>query len=212
MPASPQTHPDTDPLATRDTGHPEGTHPVVTINRMLGRVETAMLVISCILIGAMLVMVATDAVSRYLFNAPLRFTYDVVTMYLMPGAMFFAISHTLRLGGHVNVDLFIDVMPARLSRTLLGLGLLATVPIALVIAYRVGILAHESYVTGDAAVGLYRWPHWISEIIVPVTFGMLALRMTLLGVANLMAAVGQDPRLVAVISPSRIDISEEAVE
>ena len=178
---------------------------------VLSRIEALMLAATCVLVVIIMVMVSADAISRYIFNKPLQFTYDLVTMYFLPGGMFFALSFTLRRGGHINVDLFSSALPRAVSRLALGVSFLASAIFVTIIVYRVAVQAEESWRLGEATVGLYAWPTWVGEAIVPIAFTVLLLRILYMGFANITAAFIHDEALELAITPSREVQQEEAL-
>lgn len=178
------------------------------IDTALSRVEGVMLSVTCLLIIVIMILASADALSRYAMNKPLQFTYDLVTMYFLPGAMFFALSFTLRKGGHINVDLISSMMPRPLARLVLGVSFLISAIFIAIIVYRVALQAQESWHLGEATVGIYAWPTWVGEVIVPISFTVLLLRILHLGFGNIAAVFIEDEALEQAIMPSR-DIKEE---
>ena len=61
--------------------------------------------IGCAMLFALMLVVVGDVSLRYLFNAPLQWSYEVISSYLMPGLFFMAVSHTLKANAHVAVDI-----------------------------------------------------------------------------------------------------------
>lgn len=181
------------------------------IDSVLSRIEIVMLAVTCVLVVVIMVMVSTDAVSRYVLNKPLQFTYDLVTMYFLPGAMFAALSFTLRRGGHISVDLFSSALPRGIARLTMGLSFLVSAVFVAIIVYRVALQAKESWRLGEATVGLYAWPTWAGEAIVPVAFSVLLLRILYMGFANIAAVFIHDEALENAITPSREVQQEEAL-
>ncbi|HEY8710166.1 MAG TPA: TRAP transporter small permease subunit, partial [Burkholderiaceae bacterium] len=66
--------------------------------------DAVLMAIGGVMLLLMLLAVA-DVALRYLFNAPLSWSYEMVSSYLMPGLFFLAVSHTLKAHGHVAVDI-----------------------------------------------------------------------------------------------------------
>lgn len=188
-----------------------GARLLVAVDRLLSRLEIALLAVGCVLIVGVMLLVAADALARYAFDSPIGFTFDLVSMYLMPATLFFALAFTLRRGGHVNVDLFVDFVPTRARHLLVGLLVTAALPIVYLIVSEGAAKTYAAWAAGDVTTGVYEWPIWLSEIIVPIGFSLLAARMTHVAIANIYAAVTDDHSAAIPISPPRNAVSEDAV-
>ncbi|WP_028035502.1 TRAP transporter small permease [Chelativorans sp. J32] len=125
--------------------------------------------------------------------------------------MYFALSYTLRKGVHINVDLISSMLPRNVTNLALGLCYLMAAALVALIIWRVSILTHEAWVTGEATVGLYAWPMWLSTAIVPVAFSILMLRILYLAAAYMITIVIQHPALEAIIAAMREIGEEEAL-
>ncbi len=79
---------------------------------LLKRLVTWVSWVSCFAFGAILVIVVINVVGRFLFNAPILGTLEMVEMSMVLG-VFFALSYTATHGGHVDVDLVVSHLPKR---------------------------------------------------------------------------------------------------
>ncbi|MEX0758012.1 MAG: TRAP transporter small permease, partial [Tistlia sp.] len=100
--------------------------------------STLLLRISLLLLAALVAVNAVEVVARYLLSEPTIWAYDLAT--LLNGALFMlGLAYTLRVGGHVRIDVFAARLPARLQRGLVAgflllfllpcLGLMASVAV-----------------------------------------------------------------------------------
>lgn len=177
----------------------------------VGWLERAVLTVACILIVVIMLLISADAVSRYLFNSPLGYTFDLVTMYFLPGATFFALAFTMRRAGHVNVDIVLSIMPTRMANGVIGVALLLACPMVAVMAVKMATKAHESWMHNDMVTGIYSWPVWIGEITVPIGMGMLFIRLFHMGLANVAATLtGRDDISISVM-PGNDAVVEDAL-
>lgn len=159
-----------------------------TCDRILSRIEAAGLFIACLMILAMMVLIAADAISRYLFTVPLTFTMDLVTMYMLPGAIFLAMSFAMRVGAHVNVDLVLHQMWPRLLRMVTGLTLMVAIVVIALTVWATGHKAFDAWDRASVVTGLHSWIIWPSEALVPAGLSLMLLRMTHMSIENLFAA------------------------
>lgn len=113
--------------------------------------------LSAALLMGLVLVTCVDVVGRYALNAPLSGAFELTQ--LMLGALVFAaLPLVSRAGEHVEVDLAVQFMDARVRR---ATGLFAAVFSALVLAYfawRLGVVAAELGADGarSQALGL---PH-----------------------------------------------------
>ncbi len=188
-----------------------GARLLMRIDKLLSSIERVTLTVSCALTVFVMLIVSADAISRYLFNAPIGFTFDLVIMYVMPATLFFALSFTLRHGAHVNVDLIIGYMRPRRFDLLSGLLMLVALPLVLFLATEGVANTWRAWLAGDVTTGVYAWQMWLSEIIVPIGFGLLAARVAHMAVANLYAGITGERSVAILLSPHRISTHEEAI-
>lgn len=169
------------------------------IDGILNVFDQVMVAVASLSLFAIMIMIFFDAMSRYLFNHPLAFTFDIVVLYLMSAALLSILSYTLRHGGHISIDLFANMMNHRVYLVLIGLALLAAAFVSAIMSWEISHLAHESLVTGEIMTGVYAWPLWIGKAIVAVSFIGLTARILHIGLANLFAGLLDIPDLEVAI-------------
>lgn len=198
-------------LSSAHTRLRPGARLLLRVDHLLSAIERISLTAACALTVLIMLLVSVDAIARYLIGTPISFTFDVVTAYLMPATLFFALSFTLRHGGHVNVDLIVEHMPPRQHYFLIGLMLMIAFPIVFLIATQGASKTWHSWLAGDVTTGVYAWRIWMSEIIVPIGFGVLSARVAHVAVANLYAAITGEHAVAIPMSPSRNVPPEDAI-
>lgn len=138
------------------------------ISLALARYEAALLALGAGCLFAMMIIVFVDVVMRYLFNSPLGFSYDLISLYLMVGVFFFALSDTLRHDEHVRVD----ILYLRMSRGMRRLCDRISYGLSAVLFATVlwtGLLrAVASTARGEVMATLIPWPIWMAYWIVPI--------------------------------------------
>jgi TRAP-type C4-dicarboxylate transport system permease small subunit len=181
------------------------------VNSALTLLETAAGIIAALAIFAIMAIVTVDVVLRYLFNAPLVWSYDLIGIFLVPLMFFFAVSLTFSSNHHIAVDIvYLRMSPAtrrvaRLAIAVLALAVFA--PIAWLAA--VGTLA--KFQADEAISGTILWPTWIPSAFMFV--GCLLLCLRFLGDAiALLIALATGASRVAGEAPDRdktVDIAED---
>ena len=138
------------------------------ISLALARYEAALLALGAICLFAMMIIVFVDVAMRYLFNSPLGFSYDLISLYLMVGVFFFALSDTLRHDEHVRVDILYLRMPEGLRRLCdrISYGLAAV--LFAVVLWTGLIRALASTAQGEVMATLIPWPIWVAYWMVPI--------------------------------------------
>ena len=160
---------------------PPGEHQAAgaPIQRWLQRLEDALAIGSAVAVFLIMVIVVADVALRYLLNAPLPWSFDLISIYLMGAAFFLSVSHTLRLEHHVNVDIAYQGFPLTVRRLLKLVGWVASALLFGWIVWLAAATAFDRYTKGDVIVGAYTWPTWIPAAIAALGFGAMVVRLAL---------------------------------
>jgi TRAP-type transport system small permease protein len=82
------------------------------------RISKGMVVISCVMLTAMLVISTADVIGRYFFTHPIDGTFEIVSMsFVICGA--FAIGYTQLVKGHISVNIVTDRLKPKAQNILL---------------------------------------------------------------------------------------------
>ena len=75
-------------------------------------ISKGMVIISCVMLTAMLVISTADVAGRYFFSHPIEGTFELVSMaFVVCGA--FAIGYTQLIKGHININIVSDRLKRR---------------------------------------------------------------------------------------------------
>ncbi len=179
--------------------HRAGAGPIDRAARWVGRLEYAASTGAALALFAIMLVVFADVLLRYLFNAPLAWSYDFISLYLMGAAFFFALSETLRRNHHVAVDILYLRLSLRARRLwkLLGWSLSF---VLFAIIFVLAVRTSWSRWAGDNVVaGAIPWPTWIPAAIAAAGFLLLIARLAL-GVLALALALAAARPLEAAIA------------
>lgn len=163
---------------------------IATIGRALRSLETGGQAIAGAAMVAVLAIVFTDVLLRYLFSAPLAWAYDVISRYLLMAVFYFVVSDTLRADKHIRVLFFRPFMPARLRAFVDACAYLASAAIVGVIAWLAIRRGYGEFLRGDRFVGAYLWPTWITSATVGLGMAVLSLRLALMAAVRAMDIPG----------------------
>lgn len=152
--------------------------------KALTAIERVTSAIAAVFMFAIMIIVFSDVVMRYVFNRPFSWAYDLISLYVMAGVFFLSLSGTYAVNGHISVDILLPRFTAIVQRLCIivsnVVGLAIFVPITWLGYQR----ALDNYVSGDVMAGAIPWPTWASAAFVPIGAGILALRLAVHLVAN----------------------------
>lgn len=141
--------------------------------------DTALMAIGAVMMLAMLLLVVVDVSLRYLFNAPLAWSYEVISSYLMPGMFFLAVSHTLKVRAHVAVDLLHHRMGKGQRYAVHAVLAVLAAPVFAWAAFVAAQRTWAEFAAGDVSTSGLGVPSWSVSVLLPLGFGLLALRLLL---------------------------------
>ncbi|TAK35904.1 MAG: TRAP transporter small permease, partial [Lysobacteraceae bacterium] len=156
------------------------------VNRAVERIEDIGALIAGFSIFIIMIIVFLDVFLRYFLQSPLTWSYDLVSIYLVPILFFLVISETFKRNHHVAVDiLYLRFSPIwkRIARLLIALLMLPILGEMIRLSARDAITAYRNH---EVLSGAVLWPTWIPLAIVVVGFGLLLVRVLLDAVALMM--------------------------
>ena len=149
------------------------------MRRVIDAIDAVLMAIGCLMLFALMLVVVADVTLRYLFNAPLQWSYQVISSYLMPGLFFMAVSHTLKSNAHVAVDILHNYVSARMRYVFAAVcNALATPVFALCTVVSAQNTLNDFLTAAESTSGL-AVPTWTVSLMLPLGFGMLTLRLAI---------------------------------
>lgn len=139
--------------------------------------ERVLMALAILSIAAIMLFVATDAISRYLFNAPLSFSFELVSYYLIVIATYFMISATLRHGDHISITLFRNVLPRRAQAFVDVLWSVLAGIAFILMAYATWHNVAGAWAGNNFIPGVISWPVWLAQL--PILIGTISLVLSL---------------------------------
>ena len=174
-------------LATRKAHAPK----VWTVlDRALGRVERVGIAVAALAFAAVMAVTVVDIVSRYALHAPLTWSFDLITNYLLVAGFFLAVSAAQANRQHVNIDLFARMMPPRLRAAVLIPGYSAAIVFVAIIAWAAATAFIGAWNSNLVMDGVIAWPRWPTYLLVTLGAGLLAFRLCVDCIAHFVAASG----------------------
>lgn len=143
------------------------------MRRLLDTMYDGAAALAALFMVALLGMVVLSIVSRQLhFHVP---GTDAYAGYLMAGAGFLALAHTLKRGEHIRVTLLINALHGRWKKALELWALSAAALLALLFAFYSGRLAWQSHAFHDISTGSDATPLWIPQLGMAIGTSVLAI-------------------------------------
>lgn len=149
------------------------------LRRWIDAIDGVLVAIGCAMLFALMCLAVADVARRYLFNAPIAWSYEVINNYLMPGLFFFAVSHALKAHSHVAVDILHNYVGNRARCVFEAIGAVLTLPAFALCTWVAAANTWTEFQTAAASTTGLPVPSWTVSIAFPIGFGVLTLRLAL---------------------------------
>ena len=171
------------------------------LRRAIDVLDGALVAVGCLMLFALMCLVVADVSLRYLFNAPVQWSYEVISNYLMPGSFFLAASHTLKAHSHVAVDIVHNYVGPKTRYTFEAIASIIAIPAFAICAWMsAGVTINDLQTAATSSSGL-AVPTWTVNIFLPLGFGLLTLRLVLNALGYLLSlATGEEVLMLPPIS------------
>jgi len=178
------------------------------VHLLLGRVETFFDLIAALFIFGLMLLGMAQVLGRQLFDRPVAGYIDLVELSVATFA-FLGIAYCERVGGHVRMELFLNMVKGRVQYTLEIFGTLIGLFIIGVLIWFSFEHFLRAYQLGDTTIDA-ELPVWPSKLIVPVSFFLLWLRLLVQLVGFL--RLWRDPQATPVAVPHTMTAEEIAAK
>ena len=154
--------------------------------RMTALVEDALLVL---ILAAMVGLAATQIILRNLFDGAILWADPMLRVGVLWVGMIGAMVAT-RSDKQISVDAVSQFLPARWKARVRVITDLFTAAVSAVVAWSALRLVLDDRASGMTAVAFV--PVWICEVVLPVAFGVIALRYLLFAVKHLKSSFAEE--------------------
>ena len=158
-------------------------------DKALTAIEKVLDTIAAAVMFSTMCIVVVDVFLRYFFNAPLSWSYELISLYLMVALFFFCLAPGLSAHAHVAVDLLQNKMSPRLRHFCDGVGYTFSTIVFCGIVYMAFNRSWVSWVNNDAISGSIAWPTWIAHVTVTIGSIAMVLRLLFRAVGHLVSAL-----------------------
>lgn len=181
-------------MHTSDAAPPGSEAPLLrAFDRWLGRLENGFTIFAAWFIFGLMFLGIAQVLGRQLFNRPIAGYIDFVELSISAFA-FLAIAYCQRVGGHVRMDLFVNMSSGRLHWLIEALGIVASMFLIAVLIWFSWDHFMRAWSSGDSTIDA-QIPVWPSKLAVPLAFSLLLLRLglQLAGYLRLVARPDAEP-------------------
>lgn len=145
--------------------------PVISkFGRLIVYIEESLL---ALMLGLMIILATTQIFMRNLWGAGIDWSDPLLRVLVLWLGLLGAMAAT-RDGNHIKIDLLSKLLPATATRFLTPFTNFVSATICAIVCYhaaRFVIMEHA-----DGAIAFAAVPAWLCEIIIPIGFGLMALR------------------------------------
>ncbi len=145
------------------------------IGKLLGGASTLLAWIGGIMLILMMVHISADVVARYIFNAPLHGTVEIVSGYYMVAVVFLPLAMIERGNGHIVVELVSQRFPRRVQDVLIGIVALVSALYFGAFAWQTWSDALKKFAVGEQALGTVAITIWPTRFYLPIGCGLIVL-------------------------------------
>lgn len=142
-------------------------------------VENVLLVLSSAAIVIAMLLTTIDVLLRYGFNSPLGWSFDLISLYLLPAAYYMAFAYAMKTGAHLSVDFFKHLLPKVLALRVYSLLLACAAVFFVFVSGLLGEEALRSFLSGEVLFGPIAWLKWPTAAIITVSLFTFAIRLLL---------------------------------
>lgn len=133
------------------------------IGRALGRVSVVLAILGVLIICGLAVMLCVTIFARKMLGWQVAGDHELVQIFAaLSMSMLFPWCHLT--GGNVIVDLLTSGLPRPVNKILDRIGSLLLSLVALLLAWRTGLLAEQTFARGTFTP-LLAWPVWIPQVL-----------------------------------------------
>lgn len=126
-----------------------------------------------LLLGTMIILATSQIFMRNLWGSGIDWSDPLLRVLVLWLGLLGAMAAT-RDGSHIKIDLLSKLLPAAAARFLDPVIHLASAAICAIVCYHAGRFVMMEYQDGSSAFAAV--PAWLCEVIIPIGFGLMALR------------------------------------
>jgi TRAP-type C4-dicarboxylate transport system permease small subunit len=135
-------------------------------------------------------------------NSPMFGYIDMIQL-SMPILAVLGISYAQRYGVHIRMDILVERLRGRTLWLIETLSTLVTLGIILLLTRFSWVFFRDAYTSGDSTIDA-QYLTWPSKVLVPISLGILALRLVVQLLGSIRLAIDPTRELVGVVAPQNV--------
>lgn len=186
--------------------------PLNAASALLARIEKLLIILSATAMAGIMCVVMADVLLRYIFHAPLVWSYDLIGLYLIGIVFFFALPDTMQQHGHIALDVFVPLIPHRLRHIVQSLGFGISTLLMGAIAWLEFWQALDAFFAGDRIAGVVPFQTWVAHAVLSLGVGVLVLRCAYRALFHAISAISGRDRVELPPPPVTSKQGQEGAE
>jgi len=180
-------------------------------DRLFFKLESLLNFVGGAVIFLLVFLATANVLGRWLFSLPIDGYVDWVEQ-AMAFMAFLGIAYTMRLGGHIRMDIMVAHLHGRLLWTVELISVCLMLIVTLVLIYGSYLHFWRAYDIGDSSLDI-NLPTWPAKFVVPLALTVLACRL-LLQVWGYVRAIreGRDSPVAVPLIESAADVAAREAE
>lgn len=151
--------------------------PMGRLSAVIAAAETVLVACAAAAMAAIMCIVMLDVVLRYLFAAPLGWSYDLIGLYLVGMVFFFALSDTMQHHGHIALDVFTPMIPRAFRHGAQALGFAVSAALIAAITWLEIWQTLDALEGDDRIAGVVPFQTWVAHGVLALGMAVLVLRL-----------------------------------
>jgi len=153
---------------------------MLKINGLISKIENAFMTLAGAALAIIMCIVVADVILRYFFAAPLSWSHEIISMYLVTQVFFLALAGTFRDGGHIKVELFDRFQNTWVFSVTELIATCMTLLFFFLMFQQMVTHGWQVFLSNDVLDGAIPWPTWPPYFLGSIGVGLLILRIILI--------------------------------
>ncbi len=161
--------------------------------RLIRFVSGGLTILAGLCLSLMMLQIVIDVSMKYIFNSPIEGNLEVVSFYYMVGVVFLPLAMVELRHEHINVDLFVQMLPKRGRSYVYVFGCGVSLVFFGVLAYQTFLDAIHATRINEIMMGSIYVTVWPSRWFLPIGFILIGLAIVVHAVKALRDPLVFDP-------------------
>jgi len=123
--------------------------------------------VACYLVFVIMIITTSEVIARYVFNSPTNYAWPL-NRQLFGIFILFAGAHTMRMGGHIRIEIFYDRFPPKVRLIARAIGLAACLLFLGTLVWQGSWMGLNSLMMNEKMAGSFRVPLYPFKLLIPL--------------------------------------------